>query len=110
MHALVVDDDDFTRFLLVRTLTTLGADSVDDAADAPTAMRLAQATSPDLATLDLDLGGGPNGIDLAHALRNARAVAAASRRRADAAAAAAVNRLRLFSTPDWSAVRDMNSR
>ncbi len=69
MHALIVDDDDFTRFLLVRTLSTLGADSVDDAADAASAMRLAQATTPNLAILDLDLGGGPNGIDLAHALR-----------------------------------------
>lgn len=69
MHALVVDDDDFTRFLLVRTLTTLDAASVDDAADAATAIRLAQARPPDLAVLDLDLGSGPNGIDLAHALR-----------------------------------------
>lgn len=71
MHALVVDDDDFVRFLLVRTLRDLGFATVDDAASASDAVRLASARGPDLAVLDLDLGGGPTGIDLAYGLRKA---------------------------------------
>ena len=66
---LVVDDDDFTRFLLVRTLRDLEFEQVTDAATAAQALAAARASLPDAAILDLDLGPGPNGIDLAHALR-----------------------------------------
>lgn len=69
MRALIVEDDDFTRFLLVRTVSFLDAELVVDAPSAATAMALAEQHRPDLALLDLDLGGGPNGIDVAHALR-----------------------------------------
>jgi two-component system nitrate/nitrite response regulator NarL len=69
MSAIVVDDDDFTRVLLTRTLESAGHTSVVEAADAATGMRLADTHRPDLAILDLDLGPGPNGIDLAHGLR-----------------------------------------
>ncbi len=69
MRALIVEDDDFTRFLLVRTVSSLGAEVVVDAPSAAAAMPLAEQHRPDLALLDLDLGGGPNGIDVAHALR-----------------------------------------
>ena len=47
MHALVVDDDDFVRFLLVRTLGDLGFTSVDDASSASDALRLSQLRRPD---------------------------------------------------------------
>jgi len=66
---LVVDDDDFTRFLLVRTLRDLEFERVADAATAAQALATARDSVPDAAILDLDLGPGPNGIDLAHALR-----------------------------------------
>lgn len=69
MRALVVDDDDFTRVLLVRSLEASDHTVVADCADAASAMRVAGAERPDLAILDLDLGPGPNGIDLAHGLR-----------------------------------------
>lgn len=69
MHALVVDDDDFVRFLLTRTLADFGFDSVDDAASAKQGIALSAMRSPDLAVLDLDLGPGPTGIDLAYRLR-----------------------------------------
>lgn len=69
MHALVVDDDDFVRFLLVRTLGDLGFESVDDAASAADGIKLSRLRRPDIAILDLDLGTGPNGIDVAHGLR-----------------------------------------
>lgn len=71
MHALVVDDDDFIRFLLVRTLADLGFATIDDASSAADAIRLALARRPELAVVDLDLGMGPTGIDLAHGLRKA---------------------------------------
>jgi len=69
IRALVVDDDDFTRFLLVRTLA--GFDySVTDASTAADALRVVTSGEGfDVAVLDLDLGRGPHGIDLAHALR-----------------------------------------
>ena len=69
MHALVVDADDFVRFLLVRTLRDLGFTTVDDGATASDGVRLAAQRRPDLAVLDLDLGVGPTGIDLAYGLR-----------------------------------------
>lgn len=71
MHALVVDDDDFTRVLLVRTLHGLGVESVDDARSAADGMASAAKRKPDLAILDLDLGPGPTGIDLGYGLRKA---------------------------------------
>lgn len=71
MHALVVDDDDFVRFLLARTLSDLGFDSVDDASSAADGIKLSRLRRPDLAVLDLDLGAGPNGIDVAYGLRKA---------------------------------------
>lgn len=66
---LVVDDDDFTRFLLVRTLRDLGFESVSDAPAAAAGLAAARSSKPDIAILDLDLGPGPNGIDCAHGLR-----------------------------------------
>lgn len=69
MHALIVDDDDFVRFLLTRTLADFGFDSVDDAASATEGIALSGLRRPDLAILDLDLGPGPTGIDVAYGLR-----------------------------------------
>ena len=69
MRALIVDDDDFIRVLLTRTLESFGFTDVDDCATAADAMKSAKAANPRLAILDLDLGAGPNGIDLAHGLR-----------------------------------------
>lgn len=71
MHALVIDDDGFVRFLLVRALQDFGFASVDDAASAAEGMRLAKVRKPSLAILDLDLGAGPTGIDVAYGLRKA---------------------------------------
>lgn len=69
MRALVVDDDDFTRVLLVRTLRGFGCSEVVDAGGAPEALALARQHRPNLAIVDLDLGPGPNGIDVAYGLR-----------------------------------------
>ena len=69
VHALIIDDDGFLRFLLARTLTDFGFDSVDGAATAAEGIALSGTRRPDLAVLDLDLGPGPNGIDVAYRLR-----------------------------------------
>lgn len=68
-RVLLVDDDPFTRMMLVNTLTNLNYQVVGDAPSVPIAMRMAREFSPEIAVLDLDLGEGPTGIDLAHGLR-----------------------------------------
>ena len=69
---LLVDDDDFTRMTVRAVLASLDYDVIGDAAIVVTAMDLARAGRPDLAVIDLDLGEGPTGIDLAHGLRTLR--------------------------------------
>lgn len=68
-HVLLVDDDEFTRFLLVRALASFGYDDVVACDSAATALAKADDQRPALAILDLDMGPGPNGVDLGHALR-----------------------------------------
>lgn len=65
--ALVIDDDDVFRNRMCRALTGRGWDTAD-AADASTALRLAAEISPDLAIVDLRLGGS-SGLDLVPQLR-----------------------------------------
>lgn len=68
-RVLLVDDDPFTRMMLVSTLTNLRCVMVGDAPTAPTAMYMARELKPEIAVVDFDLGEGPTGIDLAHGLR-----------------------------------------
>jgi len=68
-RVLIVDDDEFTRFLLVRALHSFGFDNVEACSGTASALESAKANRPAVAILDLDLGQGPNGIDLGHALR-----------------------------------------
>lgn len=67
-RVLVVEDDGFTRMLLRGQLEQLGYDVVADAGTAAGALDAA-ALAPDVALLDLDLGRGPTGIDIAYGLR-----------------------------------------
>lgn len=69
VRVLLVDDDPFTRVTLRALLEGMGYDVVADASTARQALDRAAACRPSLAILDLDLGEGPTGIDLAHALR-----------------------------------------
>lgn len=64
---LVVEDDPMTRGLLADVLEAAGfvVVSVSNAADA---RRAAAASDPDGLVLDVDLGPGPNGFDVADAL------------------------------------------
>ena len=65
---LLVDDDTFTRTTLAAALSGAGYRVHPIAAAAP-AVNFAQTNLIDVAILDLDLGPGPTGIDLAHLLR-----------------------------------------
>jgi len=69
-RVLIVDDDPFTRMMLTTTLQTVECAVVGDAQTAADALRLARELQPAVAIVDLDLGEGPTGIDLAHGLRN----------------------------------------
>jgi DNA-binding NarL/FixJ family response regulator len=68
IRVLLVEDDGFTRSTLAAALERHGiavAQALGSAREA-----LALADLPDVAVLDLDLGPGPNGIDLALVLRD----------------------------------------
>ena len=65
--ALVVDDDEVFRNRLCRALTDRGWE-VSGAADGPAALRLATASCPDLAIVDLRLPG-MGGLDIVRELR-----------------------------------------
>lgn len=69
VRALVVEDDDFTRTLVANLVRSLGIDVCATAAGVNEAMRAAVELRPRLALIDLDLGEGPTGVDLAHGLR-----------------------------------------
>jgi len=66
---LVVEDDQFTRTTLCAALRHHGLTVAGEAENARDGLEFAKHAIPDAALLDLDLGGGPSGIDLAHALR-----------------------------------------
>lgn len=69
LRALLVDDDPFTRMVLSSALRELEIEVVAAVATATEAMEVAGTDHCQLAVLDLDLGEGPTGIDLAHGLR-----------------------------------------
>jgi DNA-binding NarL/FixJ family response regulator len=69
VRVLIVDDDEFTRFLLQRALASFGYEDTRACDGAPSALATAETFRPQVAILDLDLGPGPSGIDISHALR-----------------------------------------
>lgn len=71
---LIVDDDDFTRMALTAVLATLDYEVAAQAATVVEAMDFARSSQIDIALIDLDLGEGPTGIDLAHGLRTLQPV------------------------------------
>jgi hypothetical protein len=69
ISALLVDDDPFTRTVLSATMRELDIHVVAAVGSSSEAMEVVKSQSVDVAVLDLDLGEGPTGIDLAHGLR-----------------------------------------
>lgn len=68
-RVLVVEDHAFTRTTVCGALRDVGVNVVADTGSAAEALRLAAQFAPDAALIDLDLGPGPTGIDLAVELR-----------------------------------------
>lgn len=66
---MVVENDPFTLTSLVNALEYQHMTVVGSVTTAREALELQRIAPADVALLDLDLGVGPNGIDLAHALR-----------------------------------------
>jgi DNA-binding NarL/FixJ family response regulator len=69
IRAIVVEDDDFTRLMISTALQSQGINIIGQVADAPSALALANELKPEVALLDLHLGSGPTGLDLAVELR-----------------------------------------
>ena len=69
VNVLLVEDNDFTRSTVAAALRAEQCQLVASVASAREAMEAAKMYDIDCAVLDLDLGTGPSGIDLAYALR-----------------------------------------
>ena len=69
IRAILVEDDDFTRLMISSALKEQGLEVVLNTASPTVALEKSLELRPDLAILDLHLGKGPTGIDLAVALR-----------------------------------------
>lgn len=67
---LVVEDDNLTRITLTTSLQSAGMESVLAASSVAEAVELAAHYIPDSALIDLHLGSGPTGLDLARRLRS----------------------------------------
>jgi DNA-binding NarL/FixJ family response regulator len=61
---VVVENESLLSDLIARSLETAGFD-VSTAANAADAKRAVKATDPDICVVDIELGPGPNGFDLA---------------------------------------------
>lgn len=66
---LLIDDDLFTRTALSTALSSRGINVVASTDTAVVALEHLKNLNPDVAIVDLDLGPGPSGIDICHALR-----------------------------------------
>jgi len=67
-RVLLVEDDNFTR-IATSTLLSLASFEVFEAYSAKTAFAAVTKAQPQVALLDIDLGVGPTGIDVAYGLR-----------------------------------------
>lgn len=69
LRVLIVEDNNLTRVSLTDLCQLHGVVVVGAAKTASEGIQMAKAGNPDVALLDLDLGDGPTGIDLAWGLR-----------------------------------------
>lgn len=67
---LIVEDDPFLQMTLAQTLESAKFEITAHVGSAAEAIQSAKINQPEIAVLDLDLGPGANGIDLAIALRS----------------------------------------
>jgi DNA-binding NarL/FixJ family response regulator len=70
-RVLIVEDEPYTRLLLLDALSSRGI-SVEGAASAGEALKMVASHDPHVVVSDLDLGPGPNGADLLNRLKEDR--------------------------------------
>lgn len=68
IKVIVVEDDHYLRTVTVEALVKNTINVIGSSSNSRQAIIIAKNNKPDIAILDIDLGGGPTGIDLAHAL------------------------------------------
>ena len=68
ISVLVVEDEALTRSLVSKVLAAADFHLVGTAQNAVEAMRLFKTFRPQVVVTDIDLGGGPTGLDIAHAI------------------------------------------
>jgi len=66
---LIVENDSFAGTFMSKGLDAAGFSIISVADSAPVAMKTFRETNPDCALIDIELGTGPNGIDIARAFR-----------------------------------------
>lgn len=65
MRFLVVDDSTPIRLMMKAAIEKAGGEAaIEEAADAKTALERFRATPPDVVFLDMNLAGGPGGLDV----------------------------------------------
>ena len=69
INIAVVEDDDFTRVMIASALRAAGINVAFEAATAAEALSKIKSVRVDAAVMDLHLGKGPTGLDLAVAFR-----------------------------------------
>ena len=69
LRVLVLEDDPFTRLSIVAALRHFGFDVVAEEAEPSRAIERALTVKPEVAMLDLHLGSGATGLDVAKELR-----------------------------------------
>jgi DNA-binding NarL/FixJ family response regulator len=70
INVMIVEDDHYLRTVTVEALVKHKLNVIGSSSNSRQAMIIAKNNKPDIAILDIDLGGGPTGVDLAHALSN----------------------------------------
>lgn len=68
-RTMVLEDDPFTRISIVAAMRRFGFDVVSEESTPSATLQAARTVNPQLALLDLHLGSGATGIDVAHELR-----------------------------------------
>ena len=66
---MIVEDDDFTRLMIARSLTSEGVQVLAECSNAADALEQARRLKPNLLVVDLHLGIGPTGLDIATEVR-----------------------------------------
>lgn len=69
LKLLIVEDDNILLAMMAHALAAEGFNVLAAASDAQSAMKHFDKARPDVVILDIDLGAGPSGIDLANKMR-----------------------------------------